>query len=300
MKNTTGVERENLFGILWMTAAMAAFAIEDAFIKTVTKHLPVGQVLILFGVFGALVFALWAKRVGAPLFNAAVLNRFMLLRAVFEFFGRLFHMLALALTPMSSTTAILQAAPILVVIGASAFFSERVPLRSWLAIVGGLLGVLVIVRPVAGDFSALSLLAVVGTLGFVGRDLATRALSVSVKREVLGFYGFSTMVFAGACFAAWDAKPFVELAGNQLATIGAALIAGIFGYTALMTAMRTGSISIVSPFRYTRLIFGVSIGVGVFGEQLDLPMFVGGAVVIGAGLYIWWQGKVASAQATDR
>jgi drug/metabolite transporter (DMT)-like permease len=54
----------------------------------------------------------------------------------------------------------------------------------------------------------------------------------------------------------------------------------------------------VSPFRYTRLIFGVSIGVGVFGERLDLPMFVGGAVVIGAGLYIWWQGKMASAQAS--
>ena len=48
---------------------MAAFAIEDAFIKTVTKQVPVGQVLMIFGVGGLIVFALMARRVGAPLFK---------------------------------------------------------------------------------------------------------------------------------------------------------------------------------------------------------------------------------------
>ena len=276
-----------------MVASMAAFALEDAFIKTVTQQLPVGQVLMLFGAGGALVFAALARSRGVPLLNPHVFTKLMLLRAVFEFFGRLFYVLAIAFTPMSSATAILQAAPLLVVLGAKAFFREQVNFRVWLAILTGLLGVLVILHPSANDFSILSLLAVMGTVGFVGRDLATRAASAKVTTEVLGFYGFATMLLAGTCFAVWDAKPFTVLTSEHLWTLGAALLAGVSAYTALMTAMRTGSIAAVTPFRYTRLLFGISIGVFIFGEQPDMPMLLGCAIVIGAGLFIGWQGRVA-------
>jgi drug/metabolite transporter (DMT)-like permease len=287
------IHRANLQGILWMVASMAGFALEDAFIKTVTQQLPVGQVLMLFGAGGAMVFAVLARCRGVPLFNPHVFTKLMLLRAVFEFIGRLFYVLAIAFTPMSSATAILQAAPILVVLGAKVVFREQVDFRIWLAILTGLLGVLVILHPSADDFSILSLLAVTGTVGFVGRDLATRAASAKVTTEVLGFYGFSTMLLAGTCFALWDAKPLIVLTSEHLWTLGAALLAGVSAYTALMTAMRTGSLSAVTPFRYTRLLFGVSIGVLIFGEHPDMPMWVGCAIVIGAGLFIGWQGKRA-------
>ena len=91
----------------------------------------------------------------------------------------------------------------------------------------------------------------------------------------------------------WDAKPFTVLTSEHLWTLGAALLAGVSAYTALMTAMRTGSIAAVTPFRYTRLLFGISIGVFIFGEQPDMPMLLGCAIVIGAGLFIGWQGRVA-------
>ena len=81
----------------------------------------------------------------------------------------------------------------------------------------------------------------------------------------------------------------------QALMIGAALIFGVFAYTALMTAMRTGSIGAVTPYRYTRLLFGISVGVLVFGEQLDSQMLMGCAVVIGAGLFVGWWGGVRKA-----
>lgn len=274
-----------------MIASMAAFAIEDAFLKTVTKQVPVGQVLMIFGLGGLCVFAVMARRVGTPLFQAQVLTRNMLFRAVFEFFGRLFYILAIALTPMSTATAILQSAPLFVVIGARIFLREKVEGQNWIAILLGLLGVMIILRPSSDDFSALSLLAVVGTLGFVGRDLLSRTAPPALTKEVLGFYGFSTMAIAGASFALWDGKAFVSLGWTQGLMLGAALVAGVFGYTALMTAMRTGSIGAVTPYRYSRLLFGISIGVLVFGEQLDAPMLLGCAVVIGAGLFIGWQNQ---------
>ena len=274
-----------------MIASMAAFAIEDAFLKTVTKQLPVGQVLMMFGAGGLCVFALLARRAGASIFQAQVLTKNMLFRAVFEFFGRLFYVLAIALTPMSSATAILQSAPLFVVLGARIFLREKVDAKTWIAIFLGLFGVLIILRPTAADFSLLSLLALIGTLGFVGRDLFSRTAPSSLTKEVLGFYGFTTMMIAGTCYAVWDGKPFVSLQAQQFLMLAAALLAGVFAYTALMTAMRTGSIGAVTPYRYSRLLFGISIGVIVFGEQLDTPMLLGCAIVIGAGLFIGWQNQ---------
>ncbi|MEY3078209.1 MAG: hypothetical protein RI892_1267 [Pseudomonadota bacterium] len=274
-----------------MIASMAAFAIEDAFLKTVTKQLPVGQVLMMFGAAGLCVFAFMARRAGASIFQAQVLTKNMLFRAVFEFFGRLFYVLAIALTPMSSATAILQSAPLFVVLGARIFLREKVDAKTWIAIFLGLFGVLIILRPSAADFSLLSLLALIGTLGFVGRDLFSRTAPSSLTKEVLGFYGFTTMMIAGACYAVWDGKPFVSLQAQQFLMLAAALLAGVFAYTALMTAMRTGSIGAVTPYRYSRLLFGISIGVIVFGEQLDTPMLLGCAIVIGAGLFIGWQNQ---------
>ncbi|MFY8080472.1 MAG: DMT family transporter [Limnohabitans sp.] len=285
------MRQENLRGIGWMIASMAAFAIEDAFLKTVTKQLPVGQVLMMFGAAGLCVFALMARRAGASIFQTHVLTKNMLLRAVFEFFGRLFYVLAIALTPMSSATAILQSAPLFVVLGARIFLREKVDAKTWIAIFLGLFGVLIILRPSAADFSLLSLLALIGTLGFVGRDLFSRTAPSSLTKEVLGFYGFTTMMIAGACYAVWDGKPFVSLQAQQFIMLAAALLAGVFAYTALMTAMRTGSIGAVTPYRYSRLLFGISIGVIVFGEQLDAPMLLGCAIVIGAGLFIGWQNQ---------
>ena len=274
-----------------MIASMAAFAIEDAFLKTVTQQLPVGQVLMMFGAGGLCVFAFLARRAGASIFQAQVLTKNMLFRAVFEFFGRLFYVLAIALTPMSSATAILQSAPLFVVLGARIFMREKVDAKTWIAIFLGLFGVLIILRPSAADFSLLSLLALIGTLGFVGRDLFSRTAPSSLTKEVLGFYGFTTMMIAGACYAVWDGKPFVSLQAQQFIMLAAALLAGVFAYTALMTAMRTGSIGAVTPYRYSRLLFGISIGVIVFGEQLDAPMLLGCAIVIGAGLFIGWQNQ---------
>ena len=293
--NPPSLQRANMAGILWMTLSMAAFAVEDVFIKTLTRQLPLGQVLMLFGVGGAIVFAWLARRKNVVLLTKEVLTPLMLLRAVSELLGRLFYVLAVVLTPMSSATAILQSAPILVVLGAKIFFKERIDWRVWLAIWIGLLGVLVIVRPSAQDFSFLSLLAVIGTVGFVGRDLATRATAMTVTMEALGFYGFSTMLLAGASFAVWDAQAFVMLTQDQLVNLVVALAASVLAYIALVTAMRTGTLAAVTPFRYTRLLFGVSLGVFVFGERPDLPMLLGCAIVIGAGLYIGWQGKARQA-----
>lgn len=288
--------KANLIGSLWMVVAMLGFALEDAMIKKATVDLPVWQVLVIFGLGGAAVFALWARVVGAPLLHRDVLSRPMKVRVLFEVLGRLFYVLALALTPLSSATVILQATPLFVVAGAALFFGETVGWRRWLAIVLGMAGVVIIIQPTTDSFSPLSILAVLGMLGFAGRDLASRAAPATLGTQVLGFYGFLSIVVAGLGYRFWEGAPIAPVSTATALALTGAVIMGIIAYASLMNAMRTGEVSAVTPFRYTRLLFGIGLGMILFGERPDQSVWVGSLLIVASGLYILWRGRQVTKQ----
>lgn len=275
----------NLRGSLFMVLAMCGFAIEDMFLKRVAgAGMPVGQVLILFGGGGMLAFMALARAQGQAIWHPAVVQPRMLVKAAFEVTGRLFYTLAIAYTALSSASAILQATPLVVVAGAALIFGESVGWRRWAAILAGLGGVLVILRPGLEGFSAASILAVIGLLGFAGRDLATRAAPKVLSNFQLGIYGFAAMVPTGAVLLIWQGGAQVP-DGAQVAQLVAAVLIGVYAYWALTLAMRTGEVSVVTPFRYTRLVFALILGVLVFGERPDALTLIGSAIVVGAGIY---------------
>ncbi len=287
--------RANLLGSFWMIAAMAGFAVEDTFVKAASQTLPVGQILIIFGAGGAVVFACIARLKNETLFNPDVMSRPMLVRVLFEIIGRLFYVLAISLIPLSAATVILQATPLVVIAGAALVFGERIGWRRWTAIFIGFTGVLVILQPGTDGFSILSVLAVIGTLGFAGRDLASRAAPASLSASILGVYGFLSVIVAGAAFSIWQGASFVRPDIQTSFHLLAAVLAGVAAYGCLMTAMRTGEVSAVTPFRYTRLIFGMALGVLLFGESLTASMMIGAGLIVIAGLFILWRSKRVSA-----
>ncbi|WP_083100740.1 DMT family transporter [Pseudophaeobacter leonis] len=275
---------ETLRGSLLMVLAMATFALEDMFIKIVTRELPVGQVLILFGLGGMAVFAALARAQRQPLWHPGFCTRPLVARALAEVTGRLGYTLAIALTPLSTASAILQATPLVVAGGAVVLFGERVGWRRWLAIGLGFVGVLLILRPGVGGFEAASLFAVVGTLGFAGRDLATRAAPKSMSNLQLGLFGFAMLVIAGGMALGWTGGA-VRPSGEAWLYLGLATAIGVMAYNALTGAMRHGEISVVAPFRYTRLVFAMALGVVVFAESPDTLHLLGSAVIVSSGLF---------------
>ena len=278
--------RANWLGSLWMVAAMAGFAVEDLFLKTAAQTLPVGQVMVFFGLGGAIVFWIAAKARREVILAPQAFGRTMIIRSGFEVGGRLFYTLAIALTPLSSATAILQATPIVVVAGAALFFGETVGWRRWSAILVGLAGVLVIIRPGAESFTAMSLLAVLGMLGFAGRDLATRAAPPALGTAALGVFGFAAIIAAGAAYSVWQGAHWSVPGAGAALGLTLAVLFGVLGYSSLTRAMRTGEVSAVTPFRYSRLIFGIGLGMLVFGERPDAATWAGSAIVVLSGLYI--------------
>jgi drug/metabolite transporter (DMT)-like permease len=275
----------NQRGSLFMVFAMAGFAVEDMFIKSAAKAMPLGQVLALMGALGVLWFALQSRRVGEPAFPAALRSCTMLVRSSFEMVGRLFYSLAIALTPISVASAILQATPLVVVAGAALIFGERVGLWRWALTALGFAGVLVILRPGLEGFDALAILAVIGLLGFAGRDLATRAAPPALSNAQLGVAGFAVLGLAGLIILGVEGGPVLPDALPLAKALGAAAF-GILGYSYLTRAMRTGEVSAVTPFRYTRLLFALLMGVVVFGERPDLATLIGSAMIVGCGVLI--------------
>ena len=280
----------NLRGSLLMIAAMAGFAVEDMFLKLAARELPVGQILIIFGGVGMACFAFLAKRQGARLITPALLSRAIVLRAGCEVAGRLFYTLAIAITPLSSATAILQATPLVVVAGAAMIFGERVGWRRWSAIFAGFIGVLIILRPGLEGFTPLSILAVLGMLGFAGRDLATRAAPKTISNLTLGVYGFAMMVPAGAALLTLTGGGVWPSATTSWA-LGGAIFFGVAAYYALTAAMRVGEVSVVTPFRYSRLLFALIPGVMLFAERPDAATLIGSAIIVASGVYTLLRGR---------
>ena len=272
---------------------MAGFAVEDLLLKLAARTLPVGQILILFGAAGMLAFAALARSRGDRVISPAILSRPILVRAVFEVAGRLFHTLALAAVPLALVSTLLQATPLVVVAGAALIFGERVGWRRWTAIGVGFAGVLVVLRPGTAGFDAAAMLAVLGMLGFAGRDLATRAAPPVLSTLTLGVYGFAMMIPAGLIvLAATGTVPVLPGAGAG-AAVAAATAVGVAAYYALTRAMRTGEVSVVTPFRYTRLVFGVALAALLLGERIDAATVAGSLMIVGPGLYTLWRSRRA-------
>ena len=280
-----GVRRmENRLGIILMVAAMAGFAVEDMFVKAVSARLPVAQILLVLGATGAAVFAALAMRRGQRPWSRALLTRPVLLRNGGEVVGTLGYVTAIALTPLASAAAILQALPLVVTMGAALFLGERVGWRRWSAIVAGFLGVLMVIRPGLAGFRPESLFALVGVLGLATRDLATRATPRDVSSLQLSVWGFAVLVPVSAVLLALGPGP-VAMTGPDIAVLAGALAAGVGGYYALTEASRLGEMSVVTPFRYVRLIFALALGLAVFREVPDGWTLAGGGVIIASGLY---------------
>jgi drug/metabolite transporter (DMT)-like permease len=255
-----------------MVAAMAGFALEDVLLKQLAASLPVGQVLAMVGAGGGLVFSLIARLGGRPVFSPALLLRPVMLRNLAEATGSTAFICALAFGTLSGASAILQATPLAVTLGAALFLGEPVGWRRWSAICIGFIGVLLIIQPGLAGFTPASLLAVVAVLLMAVRDISSRAVPAQVTSVQVAAWGFLSLVPAGlVVMAIMDTAPS-GITLPHLVRYAASLVVGCLGYYALVAATRMGEITAVVPFRYTRLVFALLLGYFVFGERPDALM----------------------------
>ena len=277
---------ENFRGIAWMVLAMLTFALADMLIVMAARTIPPGQVVLMFGLFGTPLLAAYAKWRGVTLISPVFLSRPVLIRNAAEIWGTMAVIFALANLPFSLVSSVIQAAPLLVTLGAALFLGEVVGWRRWTAIIIGLAGVLLILEPWSAEREngLLLLLAVVAVTGLSARDLATRFVPKEVPSLQVATYGLGSTIPAGLLLILLTGT-FTWPGWTETATLLAAACFGAVAYFAITTAMRLGDISVVTPFRYTRLIFAFTIAAFVFGERPGPFTWIGAAIVIATGIY---------------
>ncbi len=280
---------DNFRGAALMVLSMLGFALEDMFIKLLADAVSVGQILTMLGIGGSAVFGAIVLLQRQPLFSRTMLSGPIALRAIGEVVGTIGFVSAIVLTPISSASAILQATPLAVTLGAALFLAEPVGWRRWSAIIVGLFGVLLIIRPGMESFSILSLLAVLGVLGLATRDIATRRIPGSISTMQLSFLGFVVIIPSGLILMQATGSTFTAFNGIEWTYFLSGLTIGLFAYYAIVAAMRVGEVSFVTPFRYARLLFALIIGVVIFGESPDTLTLVGAAIIVASGIYTVWR-----------
>ncbi|MGB3148594.1 MAG: DMT family transporter [Paracoccaceae bacterium] len=277
---------QNLRGIFLVLFSMAAFSIEDALIKGLSNRLPVGQILIVIGCGGVVLFLLAAGPAGRAAILPALRQPHLTGRTLAEGVGAITFATALSLVPLSTVAAVFQVTPLVVTAGAAVFLGERVGWRRWTAVVVGFLGVLLIIRPGLDGFVPEAALVLVTALAIACRDLLTRRIPADVPSAVVSFYGFCVVVLAGVLLLLLGQTP-VPLDRTALWAFAAAICCATTGYYAIVASMRLADASALMPFRYARLVFSLLIGVAFFHEKPDSLTLAGGAIIIAAAFYTY-------------
>ena len=267
-----------------MMMSMACFAVEDTFIKLLSARLPATQILFSIGFGGALITLALAIVLNVNLADKILLNKHVISRTIADLFGALSFTSAMVLIPMSLLASILQATPLFVTLGAAILLGEKVGWRRWSAIFIGFLGVIIILQPGYGSFQLASLLGLAAVLCLALRDVVTRDMATEIPTLTVTFYACLAMGSAGFIAYPFFGPPIMPTTYEAIILICAAII-GLTGYFLLVLATRKGDVSVIAPFRYSRLLFSLGLASLILGEKLTLPILLGGLLVVSSGIY---------------
>lgn len=282
----------NIEGAILMTASMTAFTFNDMFFKLLNEDLPFFQVLFLRSMAVTVLMLALARMQGALWVRADRRDWGLIaLRSAAELAAAYFFLTALVHLPIANVTAILQALPLTVTLGAALFLGEPVGWRRFAAIGIGLVGVMLIVRPGGADFNLYAIYAVLAVVCVTVRDLAARQISVAVPSLFVALVAVAViLVFSAIGAASTDWGAMTPRHGGYL--LGASLFV-LAAYLFSVMAMRVGEVGFVSQFRYTSLLVALVLGLIVFREWPDTITLIGAGIVVATGLFMLWRERAA-------
>ncbi len=296
--------------VLWVTFGMIMFSIQDTVIKWVSGTYPLHEVVLYRSIFGlalTLAFVYWEGGFGLLKTRRLPLH---LTRGLLLVITNSAYFAALATMQLAETMAIFFIAPLIITALSVPLQGEHVGWRRWLAILTGMIGVLLIVKPSSDAFNAIAFLPALAALGYALTQLMTRPLGKTDSASAMSFYiqatflGFSALVgltigdgrFSGSGSAniefltrAWLWPTPVDL---SLFAISGFIVA--IGGIAISQAYRMASPTVVAPFEYLALPFAVLWGVLLWGEVPDALAFAGIGLIVTAGLFTIYRERVTN------
>ncbi|PIB22903.1 hypothetical protein BFP76_10280 [Amylibacter kogurei] len=283
---------QNTKGAFLMAGSMAGFAFNDAAIKLGATDVGIYQAIFVRGVFASLLIGLFAWRMGAfkQLPNRADLF-WIGLRTMTELGATICFLTALLHMPIANVTAILQALPLTVSLAAVWLLNETIGWRRAGAIIVGLVGVMLIIKPGTEGFNNYAILAMIAVVFITFRDLIVRQFSEQVSTLFVSFITAIAITLAGAIVLVLS-NSWQPMSSQTVLLLLLASVLIFAGYYCSIAAMRFGEVAIVAPFRYSIMIWAILLGWIIWGETPDHLTMIGMMIVVLMGVYTFWRERV--------
>lgn len=273
----------NLRGAMLALLAMGIYATHDVVIKALGETYPAFQILFFAQLlsFPLVALMLLQSRDGGSLRPArpgwvAARSACIVASGACGFY-------AFSTLPLAQVYAILFATPLMVTVLSVPVLGEKVGLHRWLAVMVGLVGVLIVLRPGQAPLAAGHLAALGGAVAGALASVITRRLGSGEKPVVLLLWPMlGNFVLTGAALS-FD---YVPMALSDLALAAVIAVLGLVAGFLVILSYREGEATVVAPMQYSQILWATAYGWFLFGERLDGPTILGAAVIIASGLYI--------------
>jgi drug/metabolite transporter (DMT)-like permease len=277
--------RNRLTGIGLVSLCYLMFSLLDGSAKWLVGSMPVIMVVWLRFVIHAVV----GGAVLFPLRGISLIRtrhlRWHMLRALMFMAMTGINFWALQYLQLTVTASIFFSVPIMIALASAALLGEKLDTGRWLAIVAGFAGVLVIIRPWGAEFHPAMLASVVNAILYAGFMMMTRRLAAYDSPETIQYLPAvgAAIGLAPFALAAWQ-SPSGWLEWTVACLLG---VLGGFGHYLLALAHRYAPSSVIAPFLYQQVIYMALFGYLVFGDVPSPGLWLGAAIVIGSGLYLF-------------
>ena len=279
-----------LKGIFFFITAIFLISVVDIICKSLTKDLHAIQ--LVWGYFVGINLILWiffffrgmklSKLIATDKPYLQIFRPALLVCSISSLFVGLTYL------PIAEATAIGFVAPLFITALSVPILREKVGIHRWSAVVVGLLGVIIIVRPSSDFWHFASIMPLLGALFFALFQIMTRLLSITEKTH-------TTLFYTGLGGLSWSTLivPLVWVTPSKLHILifFATGAMGAIAHLCMINAFDRAEASLLAPYNYTKLLWVTVFGYWVFGDIPSLDMWIGALIIVSAGLYVIYREK---------
>jgi drug/metabolite transporter (DMT)-like permease len=282
MKNSSS--NTSMHGIVAMLIAVLLFSMMDAGLKWLSPHYSAVQItamralaslpfviiyVLLRGTVASLIRIRWHLHVFRAALGIAMLVLFT--------YG-------IKTLPLSEAYALFFIAPLFITALSVPLLKEKVGAARWLAIFVGLIGVLIVLRPGASNLASLGSLAILAAAAcYAISAITVRVLSKTDSSDSMVFWAMAMIAIGAGSYAAPNWQPLMDMHWPILVGIG---VTGFFGQVAVTAAFQKGEASVIAPFEYSALAWGMGLDWLLWKTLPDSIALLGAGVIISSGLYL--------------
>ncbi|MGB0505630.1 MAG: DMT family transporter [Pikeienuella sp.] len=314
------IKDPKILGVVCAFFAAMAFSSNDLIIKLLSSDYPLHQVVFIRATLGLTVTLFLLMPLEGGLKNLRTCRPLAhFARGLCVVFANMAFFTSIASLPLADATAIFFVSPLIITAFSVVFLKEKVGIRRWAAVIVGLIGVIIVVRPGSGSFQLVALLPLLAAIGYALLHIITRKIGLTESASTMAFYIQLSFIVVSASIGlafgdgaySGSANPSMEFllrawiwpTSNDWILLAFLGLSSALGGYLISQAYRVAEAGLVAPFEYTALVMSVIWGITIWGHWPIATTWAGIALILASGLFIAFReahlGRTPSARKTS-